>query len=124
MKTNKLIAFSILLLAAPICTAQTTDQNINVTIRPSQTVEERVANEVKTRQLLKAAEEKIAEEEAAKMLKPIPQPSYAVHESSLSTQTLRSSNRFNCKTLCVNVRSLTTGKWQSSTRGTDAGSPM
>lgn len=70
---TKLIALS-LLLAAPLITAQaqTIEQNVNVTIRPSQTVEERVANEVKTRQLLKAAEEKIAEEEAAKIAETSP----------------------------------------------------
>lgn len=63
----KLIALS-LLLAAPVIAAQAqTEQNINVTIRPSQTVEERVANEVKTKQLLKEAEERIAAEEAAKI---------------------------------------------------------
>ena len=74
MKKNKLIAFSILLLATPLITAQaqSTEQNVNVTIRPSQTVEERVADEVKTRQLLKAAEERIAAEEAAKIAETSP----------------------------------------------------
>ena len=68
MNLKRLITVS-LLLAAPLAAAeaQTTEQNINVTIRPSQTVEESVANEVKTRQLLKAAEARIAEEEAAKI---------------------------------------------------------
>ena len=32
--------------------------NVNVSIRPSRTVEQRVADEVKTKELLKAAEEK------------------------------------------------------------------
>ena len=40
--------------------AQTPEQNVNLTIRPSQTVEERVSDEVKAKELRKAAEEKIA----------------------------------------------------------------
>ena len=52
--------------------AQTTDQNVNVTIRPSQTVEERVADEVKEKQLRKAAEEKLAAEEAARIAETSP----------------------------------------------------
>ena len=48
-----------------IANAQTPEQNINVTIRPSQTVEEKVANEIKERELKKEAEEKLAAEEAA-----------------------------------------------------------
>lgn len=52
--------------------AQTTEHNINVTIRPSQTVEERVADEFKARELRKAGEEKIAAEEAAKVVETNP----------------------------------------------------
>jgi hypothetical protein len=44
-----------------------TPQEINVTIRPSQTVEERVADEVKAQELKKAAEQKAAAEEAAQI---------------------------------------------------------
>ena len=54
-------------LTAATASAQTRDQNINVTIRPPQTVEERVAEEVKMNRLRKAAEEKAAAEEAAKI---------------------------------------------------------
>ena len=55
------------LISAGAAKAQTTEQNVNVTVRPSQTVEQRVADEVKAKQLLKAAEERIAAEEAARI---------------------------------------------------------
>lgn len=42
-------------------------QNINITVRPAQTVEERVADETKEKELRKAAEEKHAAEESAKL---------------------------------------------------------
>lgn len=42
-------------------------QDIRVTVLPASTVEERVANEIKEKQLRKAAEEKIAAEESAKI---------------------------------------------------------
>ena len=52
--------------------AQTPEQNVNLTIRPSQTVEERVSDEVKAKELRKAAEEKIAAEEAARIAETSP----------------------------------------------------
>ena len=71
MITKKLIPQLILIattsLIAVSANAQTAEQNINVTIRPSQTVEERVANEVKEKELRKAAEEKLAAEEVARI---------------------------------------------------------
>jgi hypothetical protein len=72
MKTKRLTPHLILLAIATLITAsaanaQTTEQNVNVTIRPSQTVEERVADEVKAKELRKAAEERIAAEEAARI---------------------------------------------------------
>lgn len=60
-------ALSLLPAAMGVATAQTTTQNINVTVHPAGTVEERVANEVKEKQLRKAAAEKLAAEEAAKV---------------------------------------------------------
>lgn len=54
------------LIAAAGVSAQTT-QNINVTVIPPGTVEERVANEMKEKALRKAAEEKLAAEESAKI---------------------------------------------------------
>ena len=59
-------------LIAATANAQTTEQNVNVTIRPSQTVEERVADEVKMKELRKAAEEKLAAEEAARIAETSP----------------------------------------------------
>jgi hypothetical protein len=47
--------------------AQTTEQNVNVTIKPSQTVEQRVADSIKERQLREAAEEKLAAERSARI---------------------------------------------------------
>lgn len=72
MKTRKLSAGMILLAAATIfaageARAQTEHQDITITVRPSQTVEERVADEVKEKELRKAAEEKSAAEESAKI---------------------------------------------------------
>jgi len=71
MNTKKLTP-RLLLLAAMTCiaagaNAQTNEQNVNVTIRPSQTVEQRVADEIKAKELKKAAEEKSAAEEAARI---------------------------------------------------------
>jgi hypothetical protein len=71
MKIKKLTPQVILLatvtLIAASVQAQTTEQNVNVTIRPSQTVEQRVADEIKAKELKKAAEEKSAAEEAARI---------------------------------------------------------
>ena len=53
------------LIAVSAANAQ--EHNVNVTIRPSQTVEQRVADEVRTKELLKAAEEQAAEEAAARI---------------------------------------------------------
>ena len=47
--------------------AQTAEQTVNVRMIPTTTAEERVANEVKEKELRKAAEEKKAAEEAAKI---------------------------------------------------------
>jgi len=65
--TPRLLLLAILTLIAVSANAQTTEQNVNVTIRPSQTVEQRVADEMKANELKKAAEEKRAAEEAARI---------------------------------------------------------
>ena len=71
MDTNRLTRGLMLLATATLlaisANAQTTEQNVNVTIRPSQTVEQRVADELKAKELLKAAAEKAAAEEAARI---------------------------------------------------------
>ena len=76
MNKKKLILHLVLIstasLVAATANAQTMDQNVNVTIRPSQTVEERVADEVKMKELRKAAEEKLAAEEAARIAETSP----------------------------------------------------
>ena len=59
-------------LTAATASAQTTEHNVNITIRPPQTVEEHVADEVKLKELRKAAEEKLAAEEAAKIAETSP----------------------------------------------------
>ena len=65
--TPRLVLLAATTLIAAGANAQTTEQNVNVTIRPSQTVEQRVADEIKANQLKKAAEEKLAAEEAARI---------------------------------------------------------
>jgi len=71
MNTMKLTPCMILFFAFSLVVinvnAQTAQQDVNVTIRPSQTTEERVAEEVKLKELRKAAEEKLAAEEAVRI---------------------------------------------------------
>jgi len=72
MNTN-MIARKILISAAAILIAcggayaQGNEQHITVTVRPSQTPEEKVANEIKERELRQAAEEKLASEKSARI---------------------------------------------------------
>ena len=47
--------------------AQTPEHNVNVTIKPSRTVEERVADSIKEKELREAAEEKLAAEKSARI---------------------------------------------------------
>lgn len=65
--TPRLVLLAAITLIAAGAQAQTTEQNVTVTIRPSQTVEQRVADEIKANELKKAAEEKHAAEEAARI---------------------------------------------------------
>jgi hypothetical protein len=65
-RINHLVSFLILVLAAGINThAQSNEQNVTLTIKPSQTVEERVADSIKERELREAAEDKLASEKSA-----------------------------------------------------------
>jgi rRNA maturation endonuclease Nob1 len=57
----------VLMGATGVAFAQAADQTINVRVIPATTVEEKVANEMKEKELRKAAEEKRAAEEAAKI---------------------------------------------------------
>lgn len=65
-------AWSLLMAAVGVASAQTTTQNINVTVLPATTVEERVANEMKEKELRKAAEEKLAAAESARIAETSP----------------------------------------------------
>lgn len=66
--TNRAIYLLIFLVALSVnASAQTTEQNINVRIKPSQTVEERVADSIKEKQLREAAEEKLAAAKSAEI---------------------------------------------------------
>jgi hypothetical protein len=65
--TPRLLLLAAVTLTTINANAQTTEQNVNVTIRPSQTVEQRVADEIKANELKKVAEEKRAAEEAARL---------------------------------------------------------
>src|ERR1044071_5856579 len=70
--TRRLTLLAAATLFAASANAQTSEQNVNVTIRPSQTVEQRVADEIKAKELRKAAEEKLAAEEAARIAETSP----------------------------------------------------
>ncbi len=52
---------------------QTNEQHVTITVRPAQTVEERVRDEVREKQLREAAEEKIAAEKSAQIAANNPQ---------------------------------------------------
>lgn len=66
--THRAAYLLILLVAVSVnAYAQTTGHNVNVTIKPAQTVEERVADSIKEKQLREAAEEKLAAEKSAEI---------------------------------------------------------
>ena len=67
MKRTILMATLAVLTLAASASGQTTEPKIEVRITPAPTVEERVANDVKEKELRKAAEEKRAAAEAAKI---------------------------------------------------------
>ena len=70
--TPRVILFVTTIMIAISAHAQIPEQNVNVTIRPPQTPEERVATETKEKELRKAAEEKRAAEEAARIAETSP----------------------------------------------------
>jgi hypothetical protein len=67
-----LLLVAVFVSANVFASAQSSDQTINVKIVPSTTVEEKVANETKERDLRKAAEEKRAAAEAARIAETSP----------------------------------------------------
>jgi len=67
-----LFASAILTMAGGAVSAQTSVQNVNVRVSPARTVEERVADDLKEKELRKAAEEKRAAEESARIAETSP----------------------------------------------------
>lgn len=76
MKTKsvamKAAAAAVILAALGAAHAQGPEQHVTITVRPAQTVEQRVADELKEKELRKAAEEKRAAEENAKLAEASP----------------------------------------------------
>ena len=77
MNINKIVVCALVTLAAlagcaAAARAQGNEQNVTVTVRPSQTVEQRVAGEMKEQELRKVAEEKLAAEESARIAESSP----------------------------------------------------
>jgi hypothetical protein len=65
---NRVASLPILLFAVSSSAyAQSNEQSINVTIKPAKTVEERVADSIKERELREATEEKLAAEKSARI---------------------------------------------------------
>jgi len=65
---NRIVASLIFLLATGMNVfAQSNEQNITVTVKPSQTVEQRVSDSIKERELREAAEAKLAAEKSARI---------------------------------------------------------
>lgn len=64
----RIVPVLIFLFAAGISTyAQSNEQRITVTVKPAQTVEERVADSIKEKELREAAEDKLAAEKSARI---------------------------------------------------------
>jgi hypothetical protein len=100
---NLIVSLVIFILAAGMNVyGQGNDQNITITIKPSQTVEERVADSIKERELREAAEEKLAAEKSART-------------AARSPRALLGSarSRYNYRTLCASVQRLRSGGCQS-----------
>jgi basic membrane lipoprotein Med (substrate-binding protein (PBP1-ABC) superfamily) len=70
--TAILLLLVTILIASSGANAQSNEQNVTVTVRPSQTVEERVSDEIKAKELRKAAEERLAVEESARIAEKSP----------------------------------------------------
>ena len=111
MNLNRAAYLLILLLAVSInAFGQSVDQNVTVTVKPSQTVEQRVADSIKEKELREAAEEKIAAEKSARIASKSPRALLSRAQTIYVESSTSYSNRFNCRMLCVNVRSLKHGR--------------
>lgn len=67
-----LVVLAVSLSAGAAISAQTSEQTINVRVHPARTVEERVSDDLKEKELRKAAEEKRAAEESARIAETSP----------------------------------------------------
>ena len=67
-----LVAAALFFAASQDANAQTSEQKVTVVVQPAQSVEERVADSIKEKELLKAAEEKTAAEESARLARTNP----------------------------------------------------
>jgi hypothetical protein len=65
-------AAAILIACGATYAQKSSEQQVTITVRSAQTVEERVADEVKEKELKKAAEEKLAAEESARIVEKSP----------------------------------------------------
>jgi hypothetical protein len=71
---NRILLCFVSVMAAGVSVhAQSQDQNINITVKSSQTVEERVADSIKEKELREAAEEKLAAAKSARAAAKSPQ---------------------------------------------------
>jgi hypothetical protein len=65
---NRIAYFLVVLFAASMtASAQSSEQNIILTVKPAQTVEQRVADSIKEKELREAAEDKLAAEKSARI---------------------------------------------------------
>lgn len=67
-----LVVLAVSLTTCGAMSAQTSEQTVNVRVLPTRTVEERVADDLKEKELRKAAEEKRAAEESARIAESSP----------------------------------------------------
>lgn len=63
---------AVIFIAGTNAHAQSNEQHVTVTVRPAQTVEERVGDEIKEKELRKAAEDKVAAEKSARIAEKSP----------------------------------------------------
>jgi len=66
-QTNVLFLTLLLVMVATVTNAQNGDQHITVTVAPPQSVEQRVADSIKEKELREAAENKLASEKSARI---------------------------------------------------------
>jgi hypothetical protein len=70
--TSVFIALTAVFFIATATYGQSNEQRVTIMVRPAQTVEERVADEIKEKELRKAAEDKLAAERSARIAEKSP----------------------------------------------------